>query len=227
MARRESDDELLDVFFTLAGERGGRAGRLRVWSAIALLSMAVVTAFGGFAFWGGTPSTVSAAAIERGYRPRLYFHRTFRADERYAHQVTGRLDNADSVVFDDGGVAWRCAPLVSGRAGADAPPRVYYAASETHYRRARAENRFAGLLNTVSPPTSQHPAMSACGAPADGYVLIDDGSLRTWRETGRSLMTIGGVLGSIALAAFLFALLRRSAEPDPPTDAAPSAGPSP
>jgi hypothetical protein len=219
MGRPETDEGLLDVFFALAGTRGGRGGQLRIWSSIALLSMAVVTAFGGFALWGGTPSAVSAAAIERGYRPHLYFHHALKPDERYAHQVTGHLENIDSVAFDDGGIAWRCAPLVSGRAVAQ--PRVYYAASEADYRRARAENRFAGLLNTISPPSSQSPAMSACGAPADAYVLIDDGSLRRWREARRSLVTIGGVLGSIALVAFLYALLRPSADPAPSPDPSP------
>src|SRR6476620_8990290 len=96
VGRPESDAALLDVFSALAGDRGGRGGQLRIWSSIALLSMAVVTAFGGFAFWGGTPAAVSAAAVERGYRPHLYFRHAFKPDERYAHEVTGHVENIDS-----------------------------------------------------------------------------------------------------------------------------------
>jgi hypothetical protein len=103
------------------------------------------------------------------------------------------------------GAPWRCAPLVSGRAEPDRHARIYYAASETNYRRARAENRFDGDPD-LATTTWHRDDVAACGAPADAYLLFDDGSTRTWRETGRSLLIIGGVVGSIALLAFLTSL---------------------
>ena len=120
MVRR--DAEWLDVIIALAGRGRGLAGQIRLWSAIVLVGAVVLAAFGGFAFWGGSPTTVAAARIENGYRPRVIFHRTFKPDERYAYRITGHLADADSVVFMKQGAPWRCAPLVSGRAGADRTP---------------------------------------------------------------------------------------------------------
>ena len=203
MKLRDADE--LDVIIALAGRGRGLAGQIRLWSAIVLVGAVVLAAFGGFAFWGGSPTTVAAARIENGYRPRLIFHRTFKPDERYAYRITGHLADADSVVFMKQGAPWRCAPLVSGRAGADGHPRVYYVAPETDYRRAHVENRFAGDVDLVSA-TSHGDDVAACGAPADAYLLFDDGSTRRWREAGRSLLIIAGVVGSIALIAFLASL---------------------
>jgi len=207
MVRR--DAEWLDVIIALAGRGRGPAGQIRLWSAIVLVGMAALAAFGGFAFWGGSPTAVAAAQIENGYRPRLVFHHTLKPDDRYAYRITGHLADADSVVFMKQGVPWRCAPLVSGRAGADQHPHVYYVASEADYRVAHAQNRFAGDLDHTSA-TSHGDDVAACGAPADAYLLFDDGSTRAWRETGRSLLIIAGVVGSIALIAFLASLRKHS-----------------
>src|SRR6476659_1181548 len=104
---RLRDADWLDVIMALAGRGRGPAGQVRFWSAILLVGMAVLAAFGGFAFWGGSPMTVAAASIENGYRPRLYFHHAFKADERYDYRITGRLADADSVVFMKHGTPWR------------------------------------------------------------------------------------------------------------------------
>jgi hypothetical protein len=206
MVRR--DAEWLDVIIALAGRGRGPAGQVRPWSAIVLVGTAVLAVFGGFAFGGGSPMTVAAASIENGYRPRLSRDRGFAPSERIAYRVTGRLADADSVVFIKQGAPWRCAPLVSGRAEADRHPRIYYVASEADYRSAHTENRFAGDLDHADA-TSHGDDVAACGAPADAYLLFDDGSRRRWREAGRSLLTIAGVVGSIALIAFLASLRRQ------------------
>ena len=147
--------------------------------------------------------------IASGFRPRLVSRRVLKPDSRSPYRVTGHLADADSVVFIREGVPWRCAPLVSGRAAADRHPRVYYAASEQTYRRARAEDRFAGDLDSASA-TSHAAEVATCGAPAGGYLLFDDGSMRAWRETGRSFLIFAAVIGSIALIGFLTALRMRS-----------------
>jgi hypothetical protein len=208
MADGNNDGELLDVFFALAGRGRGPGGHVRLWSAILLVGMAVLAAFGGLAIWGGTPTTVAAARIENGYQPRLYFQHALRPDQRADYQVTGRLADADSVVFMKQAVPWRCAPIVSGRLDVGQHPRVYYVASEAEYRRAHADNRFAGDLDHASA-TSHGDDLTACGAPADAYLLFDDGSRRRWREAGRSMLIIGGVVGAIALVAFLASLRRQ------------------
>ena len=151
------------------------------------------------------------AGTDRG-RPAPYLERA-RAGGGGGAGHAGRLRGlgrlADSVVFIRQGVPWRCAPLVAGRAAPDRPPRVYYAASDQNYRRARAEDRFAGDLDSASA-TSHAAEVATCGAPADGYLLFDDGSSRAWRESGRSFLIFAAVIGSIALIGFLTALRMRS-----------------
>jgi hypothetical protein len=211
---------LLDVIFELAGGGGGRAGRIRLWSAIVLVLMATLGAIGGYLLLMGTPTTLAAAQIESGYRPNLqrWTRRGRRVPNQY--QVTGHLADGDAVVFSQGVGTWRCAPLVSERADADHRPSVYYTASEAQYRRSRADNRFVGELYS---PTGNflgrvRAEATACDVPSDALLLIDDGSLRGYRESGQSLLGIGGVVGGIALIAFLVSLRKQDDEPaDPPS----------
>ena len=44
-------------------------------------------------------------------------------------------------------------------------------------------------------------------------MLIDDGTLRGYRESGQSLLGIGGVVGAIALIAFLMSLRKQDDTP--------------
>jgi hypothetical protein len=133
-------------------------------------------------------------------------------------RVTGRLADDEAVVFSQGPGTWRCAPLVSERGNADPRPSVYYTAPEAQYRRARAEDRFVGELYS---PTGNflgrvRPEATACDVPSDALLLIDDGSLRGYREGGQSLLGIGGVVGAIALIAFLMSLRKQDDEPAAP-----------
>jgi hypothetical protein len=209
---------LLDVIFALARGSGGRGGRIRLWSAIVLVLMATLAAIGGYLLLMGTPTTLAAAQIEDGYRPDL--HRWTRRGRRVPnrYRISGHLANSEAVVFSQGGGTWRCAPLVSERGDADRRPRVYYTASEAQYRRARGENRFAGELysptgNFLGGVRSEAPA---CDVPSDALLLIDDGSLRGYRESGQSLLGIGGVVGAIALIAFVISLRKQDDEPVQP-----------
>ena len=209
---------LLDVIFELAGGGGGRAGRIRLWSAIVLVLMATLAAIGGYLLLIGTPTTLAAAQIEDGYRPDL--QRWTRRGRRVPNQyrVTGHLVDAESVVFSQGGGTWRCAPLVSERGDADKHPRVYYTASEVQYRGGRTDNRLAGELYS---PTGNFLGRvryeaTACDVPSDALLVIDDGSLRGYRESGQSLLGIGGVLGAIALLAFVVSLGKQDDEPAQP-----------
>ena len=209
---------LLDVIFELAGGAGGRAGRIRLWSAIVLVLMVTLAAIGGYLLLMGTPTTLAAAQIEGGYRPNL--QRWTRRGRRVPNQyrVTGRLVDGEAVVFGQGAGTWRCAPLVSERADAASARGVFYTAPEAQYRRARAENRFAGELYS---PTGNflgrvRAEATACDVPSDALLLIDDGSLRGYRESGQSLLGIGGVVGGIALIAFLMSLRKHDDEPAQP-----------
>ena len=206
---------LLDVIFELAGGAGGRAGRIRLWSAIVLVLMVTLAAIGGYLLLMGTPTTLAAAQIEGGYRPNLqrWTRRGRRVPNHY--QVTGHLADGDAVIFSQGGGTWRCAPVVSEYADADKRPSVYYTASEAPYRRARAENRLVGELYS---PTGNflgriRPEATACNVPSDALLLIDDGTLRGYRESGQSLLGIGGVVGAIALIAFLMSLRKQDDTP--------------
>ena len=211
---------LLDMIFELAGGGGGRAGRMRLWSAIVLVLMAMLAAFGGYLLLAGQGTTLAAATLEGGFRPNLqrWSRSGRRANNNY--HVTGRLADADVVVFTRNDVTWRCAPLLSEGAGADTRPSVYYAASDTQFRRSRAESRFTGELY---PPSGNflgrvRSEASACNVPEDAFLLIDDGTLRGERESGQSLLIIGGIVGAIALAAFLTSLRRQDDVPaEPPS----------
>lgn len=212
------DPGLLDVIFELAGGGGGRAGRVRLWSAIVLVLMLVLAAIGGYLWLVGSPTTLSAAAIEDGQRPNLqrWTRRGRHVANRY--HVTGRLADGEAVAFSQENKTWRCAPLVSDRAGQ--PPSLYYTAADAQYQRARAENRFTGELYS---PTGNflgrvRPEATACDVPSDALLLIDDGTLRGYRESGRSLLLIAGVLGAIALIAFVMSLRKQDDVPsEPPT----------
>jgi hypothetical protein len=217
MYRRDDDEGLLDLIFELAGGvGGGRAGHLRVWSAIVLVLMGMLALAGGYVLLGSRPMTLAAAKIEGGFRPRLHYWTRRGHEERESYAVAGRLGDLDSVVFDNGGASWRCAPLSSGRADAESHPHVFYAASEARYRRAHAENLFEGEIYAFSEAYVPTAEAGACRASADAFLIIDDGSLRSWRESGRSLLIIGGVVGAIALAAFLTSLRRQRDVPAPP-----------
>jgi hypothetical protein len=214
------DPGLLDVIFELAGGGGGRAGRMRSWSALVLVLMVVLGLIGGYMWLVGTPTSLAAADIEDGRHPNLqrWSRNGRRAANRY--QISGRLLDGDAVVFSQSDTTWRCAPLISGRPDTEKHPSVYYAASETQYRRSRAEDRFVGELYA---PTGnflgrvRHEA-TACDVPSDALLLIDDGALRGFRESGRSLLIIAAVVGGIALAAFLTALRKQDDVPAaPPT----------
>ena len=110
---------LLDVIFELAGGGGGRAGRIRLWSAIVLVLMATLAAIGGYLLLMGTPTTLAAAQIESGYRPNL--QRWTRRGRRVPNQyhLTAHLADGEAVVFSREAGTWRCAPLVSERGDAD------------------------------------------------------------------------------------------------------------
>ena len=214
------DPGLLDVIFELAGGGGGKAGRIRVWSAMIMVLMTVLAAIGGYMFLIGSPTTLTAAEIEDGRRPNLFrWARNGRRAQNH-YRITGGLADGDAVVFGQGQTTWRCAPLLSDRAGSHDHPGVYYAASEARFRRARAEDRFVGELYS---PTGNflgrvRPEATACDVPSDALLLIDDGSLRGFRESGRSMLIIAAVVGGIALAAFLTALRKQDdVAPQPPT----------
>jgi len=211
----------LDLIFDLAGRSGGGvAGQVRLWSEIVLVPMgllAIVT--GVFLLAASSPPTISAAKIENGYNPSLFYRGRRGRTCRERYHITGHLSEVDTAVFTNDAVPWRCTPLVSDP---ESRPRVLFVAPETSYRRTRAENQCVGeIYRATDRPYVLGGSSIPCDLPADGYLLVDDGSWRAWKETARSLLIISLVIGSIAGVAFLFSL-RKQAEDDAP--AAPPSG---
>src|SRR5262245_18320076 len=124
------DPGLLDVIFELAGGGGGKAGAIRVWSAMVMVLMTVLAAIGGYTWLMCSPTTMTAAEIEAGRRPNLFRWARNGRRAQYSYRIAGRLAVGDSVVFAQGQTTWRCAPLLSDRPGTHDHPGVYYAASE-------------------------------------------------------------------------------------------------
>jgi hypothetical protein len=165
----------------------------------------------------GMPTEIAAVEIENGTRPPIYNWKRSGTQKRNRYRVGGQLAATDPVAFDNHGASWLCAPLVSGRTDGDRRPRVFYAASETTFRRARADNRFAGELHSASAAFLHKPSYeaTACGVPDDSYVLIDDGSSRTYLMLGRGALIIGGALGCLAAIAFVIERRRAARAPHP------------
>lgn len=210
---------LLDLIFQLAGRSGrGVAGQVRLWSAIVLVPMGLLAIVSGyFVLAANAMPTLSAAKIEAGYNPRLFYRGRRGQTYRESYHITGHLSEVDTSVFSNGDVPWRCTPLVSDP---ESRPRVTFIATEKSYRRARAENHCAGeLYRATERPYMLGGSTIPCDVPADGYLLVDDGSWRAWKETARSLLIMAAVIGSIAAIALLWSL-RKQAEDDTATTAA-------
>jgi hypothetical protein len=218
MYARYGEHGLFEALFELAAGGGEKGSRVRLWSAIVLVLAFVLAAVGGYLWIKGSPTTtLPAAAIEDGQRPNLQRWSVRGRHLPNKYQETGRLADSDAVVFADRGRTWRCAPLLSDRADAGKHPGVYYAAPERAYERSRADGRFVGEL--YSPTGNFYGTVRSeavgCDMSSEALVVIDDGTLRGFWETGRSLVVIAAVLGGIALIAFLIAL--RKGRQVPPT----------
>jgi len=179
--------------------------RIRRWSTVVLALTVALALTGGYLIVKGLATDLAVAKIEDGYHPPLIRRGATLRNNDY--RVVGKLVEGSSVAFDNQGVAWRCAPVVSARGDGDPRPRVYFAASETSYRRALAEDRFAGVLHSASRAFLNKPRYEeiACGVPPDAYVLIDDGRLYAYRASGRSLVIIAGVIALLAGIVFVVA----------------------
>ena len=195
----------------------GDGERRRPRSAPFLALAGLLVVVGVYLFVKGTPTEIAAAAIEDGYRPPTYNFKRSGSLTRHYYRIVGRLVDTAPVSFDNRGGSWLCAPLSSGRAEAATQTQVFYAAAETAFRRARAENRFPGELHCASTAFLRKPTYeaTACGVPDDSYVLIDDGSLLAYRTTGRALLIAAGAFGCLAAVAFFIEARRNRADPSP------------
>jgi len=196
------------------GAPGARPGSV---AGPLLLLAGVLAAIGGYLQVKGAPTEVAAAAIEDGYRPPIYNFKRSGSLKRYQYRIVGQLAGADPLGFVNHGAGWLCAPLLSGRAEAATEARVFYAASETTFRRARAERRFAGELHSASAAFLKKPSYeaTACGVPDDSYVLIDDGTLRGYVIAGRALLIGGAAIACLAAIAFVIERRRAARTPHP------------
>jgi hypothetical protein len=217
----ERDSGPLDLIFRLAGSGRGPAGQVRLWSAIVLVLFGGMTIAGAYMYAGNTVVELPAAAIEDGHRPRVHEWPRRSRNQPNPYQIGGHLAEADSVAFVRFGTRWRCAAIVSARDDDERTPRVYYAASETHYYRSRAEQRFVGELYYApqSPVWGNDDLQRA--VPYEAYLLFDDGTQPGSLAAARGLFIIGAAVSAIALIAFLVSL-REQGE-----DAAAPPAPSP
>ena len=202
--RSDVGPDLLDVIFDLAGGPGGPGARMRIWSVLALAGAVMLGFWGGYSYLRSVTTEVTAAQIEGGYDPpvRSFWRRSYRQPNPY--HITERLADIDGVAFNRNRERWRCAPIVSDTDGA---PRVFYAASETHYLQARAANRLVGEL--YQAPRSPVWKGVEGTVPYDAYLLFDDGTQPRELASARSLLIISAVIGSIALVAFVMALRKQ------------------
>ncbi len=200
------------MIFQLAGSRGGTTGRVRLWSAIVLVLMAMMAASAVYMMLDSAPTSVTAAEIEDGRRVSVANWFTSRRNRRL-YRISGHLLSADAVVVPWGSSRHVCAPLVSDREGAADKPRIYFEAREADYYRARADGRFVGVLyQGFDAMTRAGLAAQGQSLPDDVYVLKNDSTQRAWFESGRSLLIIAAVVGAIALAAFVTALRKQDRE---------------
>jgi hypothetical protein len=202
----------LDLIFSMAGNGRGAAGQVRLWSAIVLVLFGGMTIAGAYMYAQGTIVELPAAAIEDGYRPAVRHWTDRRGRRPNPYQIVGHLDETGGGSFERAGARWRCAPVLSGRAGSEQSPRVYYAAPERHYYSARAARRFVGTLYAapMSPVWSDDDLQRI--VPYEAYLLFDDGTQAGAVDTARSIFIIGAVITSIAGVAFLLSLRKQEEE---------------
>lgn len=200
----DGNPDLLDVIFDLAGGPGGPGARMRIWSVLAMAGAVMLGFWGGYSYLRSVATELTAAAVEGGYDPPV--HSFWRRSSRQPNpcHITGHLADIDGVVFNRNRARWRCAPIVSDN---DKPPRVFYAASETHYLEAHAANRYVGELYRASGSPVWNGVQGT--VPSDAYVLFDDGTQPREQASARSLLIISAVIGSIALVAFFMALRKQ------------------
>ena len=210
------------MFLDLVGTGRGPGARARRWSAIVFILMLLMGGFGLYMWWGTVPRKATAAEFEAGVRGESFWYRTRR--QGLVFEISGYLMGSESVTVDQYGGQWIYAPLVS-EPGTGKEPRIYFAATEPSYRRARAEKRYVGVLRPYVMPSVRSQLVAQGLNPGHGALFLEDsGNLRGAAAGAMSLMVFALVAALVSL--FIFLIAARRARPD--DDAvAPSLMPSP
>jgi len=210
------------VFLDLVGTGRGPGARARRWSAIVFILMLLMGGVGLYMWWGTVPRKATAAEFETGEKGSSFWYRTRRRG--LVFEISGYLAGSESVTVNQYGGQWIYAPLVS-EPGTGKEPRIYFAATEQSYQRARAEKRYVGVLRPYVMPSVRSQLVAQGLNPGYGALFLEDnGNLRGAAAGAMSLMVFALVAALVSL--FIFLVAARRARPDDDT-AAPSLMPSP
>jgi len=221
MAAVEGDG--FSVFLDLVGTGRGAGARARRWSAIVFILMVLMGGFGVYLWWGTVPRKATAAELEAAdAKGSAFWYRTRRRGMVF--EISGYLMGSESVTVNQYGRDWIYAPLVS-EPGTGKEPRIYFAATEPSYQRARAEKRYVGVLRPFVMPSVRSQLVAQGLNPGNGALFLEDsGNLRGAAAGAMSLMIFALVAALVSL--FVFLMAARRARPDDDV-ASPSLMPSP
>jgi hypothetical protein len=208
------------LFLDLVGSGRGPGARARRWSAIVFILMLLMGGFAVYLWLAAVPRTGTAAEFEAGLKGSSFRYRT--RNKGLGYKISGYLLDSEAVTITQDGSRWIYAPLVS-EPGSGRSPRIYFAASEPSYRRARAEHRYVGILKPYVVPSVQSQLEAAGVSPAYGTLFLEDsGTLRAAAASAISLLVFA-LVGALA-SLFVFLMAARRARDD---DGAPLASPLP
>lgn len=203
------------LFLDHFGNGRGPGARVRRWSALVFVLMLILGGFAAYMWLATVPRKATAADFESGVKGSSYRFRTWRQGQVYA--IAGYLVDSEAVTITRSGKRWIYAPLVSDP-GSGNSPRIYFAATEPSYQRARAEKRYVGILRPYVFSSVESQLQAAGVSPAAGALFLEDsGTLRGAAASAISLLIFALVGALVSLVAFLMAA--RGARPDDDTAA--------
>jgi hypothetical protein len=212
------------VFLDLVGSGRGPGARVRRWSALVFILMLILGGFAVYMWLGTVPRKATVAEFEAGLKGNTFRWRT--RSQGLVFEIAGYLVDSEAVpVTQYNGRRWIYAPLVS-EPGTGKAPRLYFAASEQSYERARAEKRYVGILKPYAVPSVRSQLAAAGVTPAfDTLFLEDSGTVRGAAASSFSLMVFALVGGLVSLMVFFMAVRRgrENADDDVPSSVLPPA----
>jgi len=199
------------LFLDLVGSGRGPGARVRRWSAIVFILTLIMGGFAVYMWWGTVPRKATAAEFEAAdIKGSAFWYRSRRRG--LVFEISGYLANSESVTVNQYNGTWIYAPLVS-EPGTGKEPRLYFAATEQNYQRARAEKRYVGVLRPYVMPSVRAQLVAQGLNPGYGALFLEDnGNLRGAAAGAISLMVFAGVGALVSL--FLFLMAARRARPD-------------
>jgi hypothetical protein len=198
------------VFLDLVGTGRGPGARVRRWSAIVFILSLIMGGFAVYMWWGTVPRKATAAEFEAGIKGSSFWYRTRR--QGLVYEISGYLVASEAVTVNQFNGDWIYAPLVS-EPGTGKEPRIYFAATEKAYHRARAENRYAGFLRPYVIPSVRSQLAAQGLVPGTGALFLEDSGTLRGAAAGAISLIVFALVGALA-SLFLFLMAARRARPD-------------